>query len=67
MFAFKEKLSNKLIDHVCPIGEKAMDLCLNNEDLLLEVVDNGAIKANARAEATLSQMKKQVGILRRFE
>ena len=29
MFAFKEKLSNKLIDKVCPIGERAMDLCAN--------------------------------------
>ena len=27
MFAFKEKLSNKLIDKICPIGEKAMAMC----------------------------------------
>jgi tryptophanyl-tRNA synthetase len=27
MFAFKEKLSTKLIDKVCPIGEKALELC----------------------------------------
>ena len=67
MFAFKEKLSNKVIDHVCPIGEKAMDLCRNQEDLLLEVVDQGARKANARAENTLAEMKKRVGLLRRYE
>lgn len=54
MFAFKEKLSNKLIDHICPIGEKAKEMCINQEDLLLDVVDKGAVKANARAEATLA-------------
>ena len=27
MFAFKEKLSNTIIDKICPIGEKAMSLC----------------------------------------
>ena len=27
MFAFKEKLSNKLIDKICPIGDKALKLC----------------------------------------
>lgn len=27
MFAFKEKLSNKLVDKLCPIGEKARKLC----------------------------------------
>ena len=31
MFAFKEKLSNKLIDRICPIGDKALDLCENHE------------------------------------
>mmetsp|Transcript_10979 Transcript_10979/g.18355 ORF Transcript_10979/g.18355 Transcript_10979/m.18355 type:complete len:102 (+) Transcript_10979:690-995(+) len=29
MFSFKEKLSNKIIDRVCPIGDKTKDLCLN--------------------------------------
>ena len=32
MFAFKEKLSDKLIDTICPIGERALDLCENKED-----------------------------------
>jgi len=35
MFAFKEKLSNKLIDRVCPIGERAIELCEKEEDRLL--------------------------------
>ena len=29
MFKFKEKLSNKLIDKICPIGERALELCDN--------------------------------------
>lgn len=29
MFSFKEKLSNKVIDSICPIGDKAKELCLN--------------------------------------
>lgn len=66
MFAFKEKLSNKLIDKVCPIGEKAMDMCATEEDKLLETIDDGARKANRVAERTLAKMKEQVGLLRRF-
>lgn len=65
MFSFKEKLSNLLIDRLCPIGEKALDLCQNNEDMLLDVVDQGAKEANKIAEQTLMQMKKQTFILRR--
>jgi len=64
MFAFKEKLSNKLIDKLCPIGERALQLCSEKEDLLLEIVDNGAKEANEAANNTLRQMKKAVGILR---
>lgn len=53
MFSFKEKLSNKLIDKVCPIGEKALNLCHKEEDLLLEIIDDGARKANKVAERTM--------------
>ena len=42
MFSFKEKLSNKLIDKICPIGERAHNLCDKEEGRLLEVVDAGA-------------------------
>jgi hypothetical protein len=45
MFAFKEKLSNKLIDKICPMGEKALEMCENREDFLLETLDDGAKKA----------------------
>ena len=46
MFSFKEKLSNKLIDKICPIGDKALELCREKEDMLLEIVDMGAKEAN---------------------
>ena len=42
MFSFKEKLVARLIDSVCPIGEKALDLCTKNEDYLLEIIDSGS-------------------------
>ena len=65
MFAFKEKLSNKLIDTICPIGERALKLCETEEDYLLQVLDDGASKAAIVADATLHRLKQQVGILRR--
>ena len=58
MFSFKEKLSDKLVDKICPIGDKTLDLCLKNEDMLLEIVDNGAKDANLVADRTLREMKK---------
>lgn len=54
MFEFKSKLTDKLIDKVCPIGEKAMNMCANEEDKLLEIIDDGARKANKVAEETMS-------------
>ena len=54
MFAFKEKLSNKLIDKVCPIGERALELCAKDEEMLLDIIDDGARKANRVAERTLA-------------
>ena len=65
MFAFKEKLSNTIIDKICPIGDRALELCEKEEDMLLDIVDQGAREANKLAEQTLLHMKRQVGILRR--
>lgn len=53
MFAFKEKLTDMLIDKICPIGEKALNLCETEEERLLEILDDGAKKAHAKAETTL--------------
>jgi hypothetical protein len=42
MFSFKEKLANKIIDKICPIGDKTLELCLKNEDMLQEILYNGS-------------------------
>jgi len=39
MFSFKKKLSAKLIDKICPIGEKARKIISDNEDYLLDILD----------------------------
>lgn len=41
MFAFKEKISDKIIDKICPIGERALTICEKEEDRLLEILDKG--------------------------
>jgi len=53
MFAFKEKLSNKIIDRICPIGDRALEFSTKKEDMLLEIIDNGAKEANKIAESKL--------------
>ena len=58
MFAFKTKISDLLVDKICPIGEKALNLCEHDEDYLLEVLDKGAVRAQSKAEVTLAQMKR---------
>ena len=57
MFTFKEKISDMLIDKICPIGEKAMKLCSDEEDRLLEIIDDGAKQAELQAQKTMMQMK----------
>ena len=65
MFSFKQKLCTKLIDRICPIGEKATKMCIHEEGKILEVLDQGAKVAQGVAEETLRDMKKAVGILRK--
>ena len=65
MASFKTKLSNKIIDKICPIGEKAMSLCANEEDRLLEILDKGALQAQKTADQTMVELKRRSGILRR--
>ena len=65
MASFKNKLANKIIDKVCPIGEKAMSLCANEEGRLLEILDNGSRQAQLAADQTMVELKKRAGILRR--
>ena len=42
-----------------------MNLCVKEEDRLLEILDEGASKASAVADTTMAAMKRQVGLLRR--
>ena len=46
MSAFKDRLTDKLIDKICPIGERAMNMCSNEEGKLLDIIDQGARKAD---------------------
>jgi len=57
MFAFKEKISDKIIDKICPIGERALAMCEKEEDKLLEILDHGAKTAAGKADQTLAAMK----------
>ena len=50
MASFKNKLANKIIDKICPIGEKAMSLCANQEAMLLDILDQGARQAQLVAD-----------------
>ena len=65
MASFKNKLSNKIIDKICPIGEKAMSMCANEEGKLLEILDKGAKQAQTAADQTMVELKRHAGILRR--
>ena len=52
---------------ICPIGERALDLCAKQEDYLLEVLDKGAKQAQSQANETLHHMKEKANILRRLD
>ena len=65
MASFKTKLANKIIDRVCPIGDKAMTMCATHEDQLLDILDQGAREASKAAELTLLEMKQKTGLLRK--
>lgn len=64
MFRFKEKVANSIIDQICPIGEKTLLLCEKHEDMMLDILDQGAKEADRQAKITLNEMKEKVGILR---
>lgn len=57
MFAFKQKLSDLLVDKVCPIGERALEISESEEDRLLEILDQGARAAEVTAQTTLIKLK----------
>ena len=57
----KKFLINILEEVIKPIRDKRREL-LNNLDYVYEVIKNGTEKANAKANATLKEVKKAMGI-----
>lgn len=62
MFSFKEKLANKIIDKICPIGERAQELC-HKEEVLLDILEKGAADADKVAKRTMTLIKSKLSLL----
>tara|TARA_B100002052_G_C15760671_1_gene542153 strand:- start:349 stop:1032 length:684 start_codon:yes stop_codon:yes gene_type:complete len=59
---FKEKLSEILIDTICPIGKKIKEL--NSDKVLLQsILKDGSNKAKEIADENLSKVKEIVGFI----
>ena len=59
---FKEKLSEMLIDTICPIGKKIKEL--NSDKVLLQsILKDGSNKAKEIADENLSKVKEIVGFI----
>tara|TARA_B100000945_G_scaffold316126_2_gene316477 strand:- start:700 stop:1710 length:1011 start_codon:yes stop_codon:yes gene_type:complete len=59
---FKEKLSEVLIDTICPIGKKIKDLN-NDKGFLLKILNDGSIRAKNIAQRNLNEIKEIVGFI----
>jgi tryptophanyl-tRNA synthetase len=57
----KKQLAEDMVQFINPIRTKAADL-QNNKDLLLKIIHQGADKARASASATLTSVRKAVGM-----
>jgi tryptophanyl-tRNA synthetase len=57
----KKQLAEDMVQFINPIRNKAADL-QNNKDLLLKIIHQGADKARASASATLTSVRKAVGM-----
>ena len=58
---FKNKLSESIVEEICPIGNKIKEL-LKDESYLIEVLEKGAKKADLIAKANLKEIYKIIGI-----
>jgi len=58
---FKEALSDVIIDVICPINKKVLNI-LNQEQKLEDIIEDGAKKASYIAEKNLDNIKKAIGI-----
>ncbi len=66
MHSFKLKLRDKLVDKICPIGERARKLMDEDEDRVLEIIEQGRIEASAEAEKNMKEVKEGLGVMRSF-
>ena len=57
----KKQLAEDMVQFINPIRNKATDL-QNNKALLLKIIHQGADKARASASATLTTVRKAVGM-----
>ena len=57
----KKQLAEDMVGFIQPIRAKATDL-QNNKDLLIKIINQGADKARTSASATLSLVRKAVGM-----
>ena len=62
---FKKELSDVLVATICPIGKKIKDLKKDNE-YLLQILKDGANKANSIAEKNINEIKKIVGFVSHY-
>ncbi len=59
---FKEKLTEVLIDTICPIGKKIKELN-KNKDYLINVLKTGSSKAQKIAQKNFNEIKEIVGFI----
>jgi len=59
---FKEKLSEALIETICPVGKKIKDL-MNDKKHLEDVLRKGKEKASKKAEENLKKIREIVGLI----
>ena len=59
---FKNKLSEVLVDSVCPIGKKIKEL-MSDKVYLQKVLIKGKEKASKKAEENLKKIREIVGLL----
>lgn len=60
--AFKDATATALIDFLAPIQKKITDLLANESDLI-EILKDGAAKANAQASAKVQVAKERMGLV----
>ena len=58
---FKSKLSESIIEKICPIGTEINKL-LQNKDYLYKILENGSKKANLIAKNNLKEIYDIIGL-----